>query len=240
MKLIFFLFLFLNNYYQTLFSQSQPSFQLIIEVKNLDNDAPVVGARVFITRVDSIRIFGITDENGLFIPYNSRNEFLLYEMEYEIRVILKGKKTSDTASHVVKKIQIEKRELGNCIYKTFKIRQLGCTGSKFNMNPITFAQNSALPDSNAKALNNVLDLMQKNKYWQIKMIYHNSSFPPECLWAQKRLDYTINYLTKHGIEAERIIPEMNYPGFESDEINTCTMKIIRFDYKYNPDEEEDE
>ncbi|HLP12038.1 MAG TPA: hypothetical protein VK177_08920 [Flavobacteriales bacterium] len=240
MRYVITLFLLLIAWQQVKAQQISTGFSLVVEVKDLDTDAPSTGDQVMVYRSDSVKIVGFTHE-GIFSVDDSYPGFLANEMDFTIYVIPRTKKwysPKEKLKHrLTAKITTRGQEIGTMFYKVFRIRYIfGCT--RFSLPVISFKNNGYEPvNKSMPALDSITKLLTQNTNWVIKLRYYDSISSPNEAWTKQRLNYVYNYLVKNGIEKERLLLDIKFDDTNPAWLYTCRFVIVAFDYKYTSYEE---
>lgn len=202
-------------------------FKLTVEVKNLDNDAPIADASIKLVGTDNSSFDVKSDGNGTFtFEANGDKRYINPNTTYTIEVGKKKFVTSDQNSTIKGQISTVGQDKSQEYYKVFKLREVTET-FVFHMPLVLYAYDKAElmidPTGNAKgndskapvnskdSLNYLYDLMVKNPGWVVKLRSHTDQRGKDAYnlkLSGRRAQACVDYLVKEkGIDPRRLVAE---------------------------------
>ncbi|HYG52775.1 MAG TPA: OmpA family protein, partial [Flavobacteriales bacterium] len=225
-------------------------FDLTIEVKNLDTDAPIADAVVKLVGTDNTSYEVKTDANGLFKfeLVGPDKRYINMNTTYTIEVSKKKFVTGDQNSSLKGQISTVGQLTSQQYYKVFKLREV-TDKTVFHMPLVLYAYDKAElmvdPTGSAKgndsrkpvnskdSLNYLYDLMVKNPGWIVKLRSHTDQRGKDAYnlkLSQRRAQACVDYLVKEkGIDPRRLVAEGKgelepVPGCTEAEIKALKTK----------------
>ncbi len=200
-------------------------FSLTVEVKNLDNDAPIADAIVKLVGTDNSSYEVKTDANGVFkFEIQGDKRYINMATTYTIEVSKKKFVTGDQNSSIKGQISTVGKNVSEEYYKVFKLREVTET-TVFHMPLVMYAYDRAelmidptgsakgndtkMPINSKDSLNYLYDLMVKNPGWVVKLRSHTDQRGKDAYnmkLSQRRAQSCVDYLTKEkGIDVRRLV-----------------------------------
>lgn len=202
-------------------------FSLTVEVKNLDNDAPIADAIVKLVGTDNSSYEVKTDANGTFkFETIADKRYINVNTTYTIEVGKKKFVTSDQNSTIKSQISTVDQKTSQEYYKVFKLREV-TEKTVFHMPLVLYAYDKAelmidptgkakgndskAPVNSKDSLNYLYDLMVKNPGWIVKLRSHTDQRGKDAYnlkLSQRRAQSCVDYLVKEkGIDPRRLVAE---------------------------------
>jgi peptidoglycan-associated lipoprotein len=225
-------------------------FDLTVEVKNLDNDAPIADAVIKLVGTDNTSYEVKTDANGVFKfeIQGPDKRYINMNTTYTIEVSKKKFVTNDQNSSLKGQISTVGQLTSQQYYKVFKLREV-TDKTVFHMPMVLYAYDKAdlmidptgsakgndskKPVNSKDSLNYLYDLMMKNPGWIVKLRSHTDQRGKDAYnkkLSLRRAQACVDYLVKEkGVDPRRLVAEGKgeeepMPGCSETEIKALKTK----------------